>query len=189
MGSLHGCIIRFLRIPGGRCRRPHFGAQPPGSIQTCCVRSGMHKAYGAAMCMLPLHPHLSVGIIQIAGHRKSPRGRRARTSTRPYFQLPYGAALVRRRPLVNGLVHVQELSLLSVQPCKSASKAGKDGTMICGNCQQHAATPTRAGKQRDSPCNPPLPAVKGQPGCTRPTRLKPPPAAHSGCLRNPSSPL
>jgi hypothetical protein len=51
-----------------------------------------------------------VGSIQMAGHKKSPRGICARTSTRPYFQLPTGESKVRMRALVKGCVQVHELS-------------------------------------------------------------------------------
>jgi hypothetical protein len=54
----------------------------------------------------------------MAGHRKSPRGMRARTSTRPYRKLPNAESLVRMRALVKGWVQVQEPSKLLVQPWK-----------------------------------------------------------------------
>jgi hypothetical protein len=51
-----------------------------------------------------------VGSIQMAGHKKSPRGICARTSNRPYFQLPAGDFKVRMRALVKGCVQVAEPS-------------------------------------------------------------------------------
>ena len=75
------------------------------------------NATHAHVCMAArAQTHSSVGSIQMAGHRKSPRGSLARTSTRPYLQDPKADSLVRTRPLVKSLRHSQELSLLNVKP-------------------------------------------------------------------------
>lgn len=70
---------------------------------------------------------LPVGSIQMAGQRKSPLGRRARTSNLPYCQLPEGDSLVRMRAEVKGLVQSQPTP--RVQPCGEGGGGGRGG---CG---------------------------------------------------------
>ena len=80
---------------------------------TACSDHGKQQLVQLLLAIAPppLHPpppSPPVGSIQMAGHRKSPFASCARTSNRPYVQLPRVDALVRMRALVKGLAAVQD---------------------------------------------------------------------------------